>query len=108
MFNLRRTPFSSMTSRQLSAIPPFLVHGHTRGRHTMRNGLDLGGRTDGLVRSQTTLGIDQVRSEDGVDQSRLSETSLACIQQGMHGSVTIQEGGKIPLYVYVPTHITLN
>lgn len=60
----------------------------------MRNGLDLGGRTDGLVGSQTTLGIDQVRSEDGVDQSRLSETGLACIQQGTHtGQSPSKRGG---------------
>ena len=39
--------------------------------------LDLGGGADGLVRLKTSLGVDEVRSEDGVDQSRFTETSLA-------------------------------
>jgi len=41
------------------------------------NGLDLGGLADRLIGLQSTLGVDQVRSKDGVDQSRLSKTSLA-------------------------------
>lgn len=45
--------------------------------HTMGNSLDLGGRAYGFVGGQTALRIDQVGGEDGVDQSRLSETSLA-------------------------------
>lgn len=56
----------------------------------MRNGLDLGGRTDGLVGSQTTLGIDQVRGEDGVNQSRLSQTSLTCYSTKIHGQFSIR------------------
>jgi hypothetical protein len=38
------------------------------GQHTVRDSLDFGGRTDGLIGSQTTLGINQVRGKDGVDQ----------------------------------------
>lgn len=43
------------------------------------NGLDLGGRADNLVGLESTLGLDEVRGEDGVDQSRLSEARLTCI-----------------------------
>lgn len=32
------------------------------------NALNLGGRANSLIRLQTTLGVDEVRSEDGVDQ----------------------------------------
>lgn len=39
-------------------------------------GLDLGGGSDGLIRLETTLGVDKVRGKDGVDQSRLAQTSL--------------------------------
>lgn len=42
----------------------------------VRNGLDLGGRSDRFIRGKTTLGIDEVSCEDCIDQSRLSETSL--------------------------------
>lgn len=45
----------------------------------VRNGLDLGGGANGLVREQPALGLDEVRGEDGVDQGRLAETRLACI-----------------------------
>ena len=45
----------------------------------MRDGLNLGRLPDGLIRAQTTLGVNQVRREDGVDERRLSQTSLACV-----------------------------
>jgi hypothetical protein len=41
------------------------------------SGLDLGGGPDGLIGLHASLGVDQVRGEDGVDEGRLSETSLA-------------------------------
>lgn len=44
----------------------------------MRNSLNLGGGANGLLRGETTLGVDQVGCEDGVDQSRLAQTSLSC------------------------------
>lgn len=43
---------------------------------TMRNSLDLGGRAHGLIGGETSLGVDQVGCEDGVDQSRFAQTSL--------------------------------
>lgn len=46
-------------------------------QRTMGNRLDFGGGADRFVGSQTTLGVDQMRSKDGVDQSRFSETGLA-------------------------------
>lgn len=48
----------------------------------VRNGLDLGGLADDFVGVKSTLGLDKVGGKDGVDQGRLSETSLAC--QGTH------------------------
>lgn len=44
----------------------------------VRHSLDLGCLADGLVRLSATLGVDEVRREDGVDQRRLAETRLAC------------------------------
>lgn len=43
----------------------------------MRNGLDFGGRADRFVGGHATLGVDKVRSKDGVDQSGLAQTRLA-------------------------------
>ena len=40
--------------------------------------VDLGGLADGLVGSQTTLAVDKVGGEDGVDESRLAQASLSC------------------------------
>jgi hypothetical protein len=42
------------------------------------NRVDLGGGSDDLLGLQTTLRLDEVGSEDGVDEGRLSKTSLAC------------------------------
>lgn len=44
----------------------------------VRNALDLGCGADGLVGLQATLGVDEVRGEDGVDEGRLAESGLAC------------------------------
>lgn len=41
------------------------------------NGVDFGGRSNNFVGDKTTLGLDKVRSENCVDESRFSETSLA-------------------------------
>lgn len=51
---------------------------HTVLLDGVRNGLDLGGLADGLVGLHATLAVDKVRSENGVDQGRLSETGLSC------------------------------
>lgn len=40
--------------------------------------LDLTGLPDGLGWRKTALGLDEVGGEDGVDQSRLAKTGLAC------------------------------
>ena len=45
----------------------------------MRNGLNFCGLSDRVLRLQTTLGVNQVRRENSVDERRLSETSLPCI-----------------------------
>lgn len=79
MFNLRRTPFSSITSNDLANHRPW-HRTNVVAKRTVRGRLDLGCRTDGLIRSETTLGIDQVGGENGVDQSRFSKTGLACSQ----------------------------
>lgn len=43
----------------------------------MRDGLDLGRGPDGLVGCDAALGVDQVRSKDGVDERRFPETGLS-------------------------------
>jgi hypothetical protein len=40
--------------------------------------LNLAGLPDGLGWRKAALGLDEVRGEDGVNQSRLAETGLAC------------------------------
>lgn len=47
----------------------------------MRVGLDLSGRSNRLLRLESTLGVNQVRGKNGVDQSRLAQTSLAYRQR---------------------------
>jgi len=47
-------------------------------KRTMRCSLDFGGLPHGLIRGEATLGVDEVRGENRVDEGRLSETSLTC------------------------------
>lgn len=56
----------------------------------VRDGMDLGGGADRLIGLKTTLGVDQVRCEDGVDQGRLAQTSLTC--QLKKGDVSTRSG----------------
>lgn len=44
----------------------------------VRNRLDLGGGADRLIGVEPTLGLDEVRGKDGVDQCRLAQARLAC------------------------------
>ncbi len=44
----------------------------------VRHGVNFSGRADDLLRLQPTLGLNEVGGEDGVDQGRLSQPSLAC------------------------------
>lgn len=53
---------------------------HTVLLNDVGDSLDFAGLPDGLGGRKTTLGLDKVRGEDGVDQSRLSETGLTCEQ----------------------------
>lgn len=53
----------------------------------MRDGLDFSGGAHGLIRGEATLGVDQVGGEDGVDQGRLSQTSLSYYERSQHGFV---------------------
>jgi hypothetical protein len=53
----------------------------------MRSGLNLCGLSDRVLRLQSTLGVNQVRRENSVDERRLSETSLPYIfRLSRHGS----------------------
>ena len=45
----------------------------------MRGRLNLGSLSDRIVRFQTTLGVDQVRRKNSVDERRLSKTGLPCV-----------------------------
>jgi hypothetical protein len=47
----------------------------------MRNSLNLGGGAHGLIGGKTTLGVDQVGCEDGVNQSRFTQASLSYTQR---------------------------
>jgi hypothetical protein len=49
----------------------------------VRDGLDFGCGSDRLVRSQSPLGVDEMGCEDGVDQGRFPETSLALMQRSV-------------------------
>lgn len=42
------------------------------------DGVDLGGATNGLGGCQTTLAVDKMRGEDGVDERGLAEAGLSC------------------------------
>lgn len=77
MFSLRRTPFSSMTRYSVRPITLFWFP----SVHTMRHGLDLGGGANGLIGGQAALGINEVGGEDGVDESGLAQTCLACWEE---------------------------
>ena len=46
--------------------------------HTVRDGLDLGRRSDDLVWAQAALGVYEMGGENGVDESRFAQPSLAC------------------------------
>ena len=59
--------------------------------NNVRHRVDLGGGADGLLGHQATFGVNQVRGEDGVDQGRLSETRLACVE----GRRAISTGGNM-------------
>ncbi len=82
------------------------------------HGLDLGGGADGLLGLQTTLGVDEVRSEDGVDQGRLSQTGLACRRQNVSERSSCKSrrgvgGARRPFESpegspNIPTQMTLN
>lgn len=74
----------------------------------MRNGLDFGGRADRFVGGHATLGVDKVRSKDGVDQSGLAQTRLAFfvhVSREGRGSLFSDMVGE---RVDSPTHMTLN
>lgn len=72
----------------------------------MRDGVDLSRLPHGLVRIETALGVDEVRRKDGVDERRLSETSLAWRH------VDASEQGRVNANGIVigdaPTTMTLN
>jgi len=65
----------------------------------VRHGLDFGGLSDWLIDGKSSLTIDEVCSENGVDQSGFSEPCLSCeiVSRVDHS------GGII-----VPTQIMLN
>ena len=44
--------------------------------------LDFGSGANWLIRSHTTLRVDEVRCEDGVDQGRFAQTRLTCAHLG--------------------------
>lgn len=55
-----------------------LADDREQGRLTLGEGVDLDGLTGGLVGLGTSLGVDKVRSKDGVDEGALSQSRLTC------------------------------
>lgn len=91
MFNRSLTPFSTMTihqnhhptktrQKEPNEACQSVIHVRRRcGYRTMGNRLDLGRLSYGLVRAEAALRVHQMGGEDGVDEGRLSESSLPCI-----------------------------
>lgn len=75
MLSRSLTPFSAITVRDACWVEQ---RNKTKQIRTMRDGVDLGSLPDGLIGLIPPLGVDEVRGEDGVDESRLPETRLAC------------------------------
>src|SRR3569833_2396648 len=86
-----------------------------------RNRVDLGGGPHDLFGVQPALGLDQVGGEDGVDQGRLAQTSLAYAarkRSSRHVSVGVHSGGSFDATqrrlggvwggFYSPTQMMLN
>lgn len=73
MLSLSLTPFSEITTWQSVGAIKII----NRGERTMRNSLNLGSLPDWLVGLQTTLRVDKVRRENGVDERRLAQAGLA-------------------------------
>ena len=69
----------------------------------MRHCLNLGRRPDRLVWRDAPLGVDEVRREDGVDERRLAQPGLACVQRGQSRAIHCGE-----VLDAVPTQMTLN
>ena len=57
----------------------------------MRNCLDFSSLPDRLIRREPTLRVDKVRREDGVYESRLSQSRLACRSQSNTSHVDTQK-----------------
>lgn len=88
------------------------------------DGVDFGGAADGLRWGQTTLAVDEVRCEDGVDEGRLSEARLSCRcgirvsrccspllnanANGKFARIAAMRGDSNHLHINVPTQMTLN
>ena len=76
---LRRsfTPFSTMTAQQIYPVRTRIGIMSTASKRTMRDGVNLSRLAHRLVRLQATLGVDEVRREDGVDERRLAQPRLS-------------------------------
>lgn len=81
------------------------------------NGVDLGRGSNNFFGNKTTLGLDKVRSEDGVDEGRFSETSLTYLweEHARHVSQAMRGWGwrnarqsNASKLINLPTQITLN
>jgi hypothetical protein len=94
MLRRRRTPFSEMTrereKRRVNMNSPTMC----RLRLTMRNGVNVRRLPNRLIRLQTTLRVNKMRSKDRVNQRRLSKSRLACPpQQNLYTKSSKFHGG---------------
>ena len=74
MFRRSLTPFSVMTMKLCG-----VSHGQEKTishKRTMRHGMNLSRLSNRLLCLESSLGVNQMRSENSVDQRRLSQTSL--------------------------------
>lgn len=75
MFRRSLTPFSVMTIVH-SYIVEQIEENANMNRRTMRHGVDLSRLSNRLLRLESSLGVNQMRSKNSVDQRRLPQTSL--------------------------------
>jgi len=73
------------------------------------HGLNLGGGADDLVGVEPSLGLDEVRGKDGVDQGRLAQPRLAyCSTRDTSVAVARWSGADGREQDHLPTQMTLN
>jgi len=66
-----------MTVKAIRNVQCFVMAMLVMGELTVRDSLDLGGRSDRLIGSHAAFGVNQVGCEDSVNQGRFSKARLS-------------------------------